>query len=213
MTPILFHGPLARDRAIERAEALGRPLDDPLGDKGLKVADSRKIVALAQHPGIGDRPPSLVVGPLDLATPEAADALLKTLEDLSDAPLRLVLWADYLIGVIPTIRSRTRHEWCPVPEGMAWPDPLAHYEDQAKSLLKGVLERDPVRILGVLGDAEKKEWPELIQALCQEMSQAMDEGTPEEVSALMAVWPAVRKILDGRGSILVAADALLPQDM
>jgi putative heme iron utilization protein len=90
---------------------------------------------------------------------------------------------------------------------------LAHYEDAAKSLLKGVLERDPVRILGVLGDSEKKEWPELIQALCQEMSQAIDEGTPEEVSAIMAVWPAVRKILDGRGSILVAADALLPQDL
>ena len=114
-TPILFHGPKARDQAVKISEEIGRPISDPIGDQGLKVDDSRLIVnrALVGGSGVGDRPPTVVLGPLDKATPEAADALLKTLEDLADAPLRIFLWADFLSDVSPTIRSRTLHQWSP----------------------------------------------------------------------------------------------------
>lgn len=74
--------------------------------------DSRLIVSLANQAGVGDLPPTLVIGPVDNATPEAADALLKTLEDLAGGPLRLVLWADFLGGVSQTIRSRTAGIYC-----------------------------------------------------------------------------------------------------
>lgn len=113
MTPPLFHGPEARNRAVQWSFDTGRPASSPLGDDGLKVNDSRRIVDLANQGGVGDKPPTLVVGPLDRATVEASDALLKTLEDLAEGPLRIALWADYLIGVPLTIRSRTRATYCP----------------------------------------------------------------------------------------------------
>lgn len=112
-TPILFHGPGSRDKAVSWSIDTGRPVSEPIGDNGLKVDDSRLIVALANQGGVGDKPPTLVIGPVDRATVEAADALLKTLEDLAEGPLRIALWADFLIGVSLTIRSRTQTLWCP----------------------------------------------------------------------------------------------------
>ncbi|NBO56844.1 MAG: hypothetical protein EBU84_20125, partial [Actinobacteria bacterium] len=112
-TPILFHGPEGRDKAVSWSTETGRPVSEPIGDNGLKVDDSRLIVNLANQGGVGDKPPTLVIGPIDRATVEAADALLKTLEDLAEGPLRIALWADFLIGVSPTIRSRTQDLWCP----------------------------------------------------------------------------------------------------
>lgn len=180
---------------------------DPLGDSGLKVDDSRLIVQLSGDSGVGDRAPSLVVGPLDSATPEAADALLKTLEDLSEGPLRIVLWADDLLRVIPTIRSRTWAKWCPPVVGGF--DPLNHLADSAEALCQAVLSQDFNRILGSLGEADKG-WPDLVQALCAPLSRSL-EGEHFEVA--LAVWPRLRRLLDGKGSLLVAADALLPQDI
>ena len=202
---VLFYGPEARDKAIHRADEIGRVLSDPIGDKGLKVADSRRIVELSTQSGVGDRAPSIVVGPLDRATPEAADALLKTLEDLSEAPLRLVLWADDLSEVAPTIRSRTHQVWCP--PGPTYLDPLYVYDDQAKELCQAVLAEDPVKILGVLEDVGK-DWPDLLRALCVPLSQ---EVTGDQHEAALNAWLKMKPSLDGKGGLLAAADALLPE--
>lgn len=211
MTPTLFHGPSARDRAVALSLTLGRPVSDPLGDSGLKVDDSRALVELASSSGIGDRPPSVVVGPLDAATPEASDALLKTLEDLCEGPLSIVLWADHLRGVSGTIQSRTFAVWCP--EGPTTPDPLAYLKEPAQNLAKALMENDPVKILGVLEDlTEKKDgakdWPDLLLATCQFLAP----GLQDEVlrPRVIEVWDRIRTVLDGKGSILTAANALLP---
>lgn len=201
-TPMLFHGPEARNKALHLSEEVGRPLRDPIGDEGLKVADSRLVVDLAQYPGVGDKPPSLVIGPVDRATPEASDALLKTLEDLSEAPLRIILWANYLSGVRGTIRSRTRGVWCP--PGPTTPSPVAHLRDEAKSLCDALLEKNTGKILGILEDVEKG-WPELLQAVCEPLSGRLEE--PEAIRA----WLAIRRVLDGRGTVITAVDALLPE--
>lgn len=202
MTPTLFHGPEARDRAVNLSEEVGHPLSDPVGDAGLKVEDARMIIALAMQSGVGDKPPSLVVGPLDQATPEAADALLKTLEDLTEAPLRIILWADFLSGVIPTIQSRTRAVWCP--PGPTYLSPLAHLGEKAEALCGAVLEGDQVKILERLAEADK-EWVDLLQALCIPLSEHLED--PKAIEA----WVQIRKVLDGRGSPLTAADALLAE--
>lgn len=189
---------------MERTEEVGRMISDPIGDKGLKVEDSRKIVNLAMNPGVGDRPPSLMVGPLDLATPEAADALLKTLEEVSKTSLRLVLWTDYLKEVIPTIRSRCLVTWCP--PGKTWLDPLSYMDDSAKSLERAWEARNWAKVVGLLEEAGKA-WPDLLKVFCGILSKK-----PEDPRALKA-WERIRPVLDGKGSFLVAVDALLPEEM
>jgi hypothetical protein len=212
-TPFLFHGPMARDRAVERAEAIGRPLSDPIGDAGLRVEDSRTIVLLSNQSGVGDRAPSLVVGPLDGATPEAADALLKTLEDGSSGPLRLVLWADYLGGVRSTIRSRTHSVWCPVrAEDRSWIDPLHYLEEDAQKLLGHFLKEDWGRVIPAVL-AAGKDWAPLLEALCAKFPEVLERGEARECALLLDRWPRIRRALDGRGGPTLAVDALLPREM
>tara|TARA_Y100000310_G_scaffold304676_1_gene344052 strand:- start:2500 stop:3129 length:630 start_codon:yes stop_codon:yes gene_type:complete len=206
MTPLLFHGPGAREAALSAAHLAGRLVSDPVGDEGLKVDEARQIVALANSSGIGDRPPCLVIGPLDSASPEASDALLKTLEDLSDAPMRLFLWASYMGEVTPTIRSRTHHEWCPFREGV---DPLLHLEDDARALSQAALDRDRGRILSLLrSQGTDTDWALLTQAIMNVLAEAsLSEGVGVSV-----LWESLRGV--GRKSLsrLVVADALLPSE-
>ena len=206
-TPSLFHGPEARDRAVQKAASEGRMVLEPVGDKGLKVEDSRQVVEISLNPGVGDKPPYVVIGPLDAATPEASDALLKTLEEVQNTPLRIVLWADYLGEVIPTIRSRTHAIWCP--PGRTWLDPLSWKEDSAKALLKAWLAEDWVRVIGLLNE-DAKNWQDLLRALCNLLPPALSGEGGERV---MLLWESIRPILDGKGSYLLAVDALLPQDL
>jgi len=198
-TPILFHGPLARGAAVTYAAQLGRLASDPIGDDGLKVDDSREIVRLAGNAGVGDKLPVVMVGPLDRATPEAGDALLKTLEDLAEGPLQIVLWADYLGGVIGTIRSRTLDRWCPPDE--RWTSPFV--DEHAEALYAAWDKGDAAACLGVIFD-RKKDWQALLQGFCE----VMVERAPDSPQTAR-VWPLVRPLLDGRGSHLCAATALL----
>jgi hypothetical protein len=198
-TPILFHGPLARAAVVSHAQEAGRLIADPIGDGGLKVADSRLIVELAGNAGVGDRKPVVIVGPLDRATPEAADALLKTLEDLAEGPLVILLWADYLGGVIGTIRSRTLDRWCPPDE--RWSSPFV--DEHAEALYAAWDKGDAAACMRVVYDRQK-DWQALLQGFCEVMA----ERAPDSPQTAR-VWPLVRPLLDGRGSHLCAATALL----
>ena len=201
MTPYLFHGPDARDLAQKKTLELGRMVEEPIGDAGLKVDDSRRIVERARFPGIGDKPPAVMVGPLDAATPEAADALLKTLEEISGSSLVIVLWADYLMGVIPTIRSRSQAIWCP--PGKAWIDPLSWIEDPALKILKAYRNQNWFTLIGAVQEVGK-DWPSLVRYL----PSKMDPTSKKDVE----LWGRLRECQDGRGSYLSALDALLPSD-
>jgi DNA polymerase III delta prime subunit len=204
MTPILFYGPMARDEAIKRASKIGRPISEPFGDKGLKVDDSRKIVLLAGSSGVGDLPPSIVVGPLDNATPEAADALLKTLEDLAEGPLRIVLWADYLKGVIGTIRSRTLSKWCP--PSKTYLDPLDWIQPAANDLCKAVVVGDEIKVLEILSEKEnKKYFSELLEAFSKALSVEVVKGNIK----VLNIWNELRTFLDGKGSYLLGIKIIL----
>lgn len=200
----LYHGPEARDRAVAEGDRLGRPISDPIGDEGLSVEDSREIVLHALNSGVGDRAPSLVIGPLDKVKSSAAsDALLKTIEEVSTKPLRLVLWADELGGVSQTIRSRCAEVWCPA--GARWRDPLEYKRDAARALREAILTQDPVRILAFL--EEEKDWPELAQALTKELANSVCDHP----LAVAHVWAELREILGGQGGVLVLADAIVPR--
>ena len=204
MTPILYYGPLGRDAAIKRASEIGRPISDPIGDKGLKVDDSRNIVLLSASSGVGDKPPSIVVGPLDKATPEAADALLKTLEDLAEGPLRIVLWADYLKGVIGTIRSRTLPKWCP--PNRTYLDPLDWIQPSADELCKAVIAKNEIKVLEVLSEPDsKKYFQELMEAFSKSLSKEVLKGNTE----ILPIWDSLRGCLDGKGSYLLGTKIIL----
>ena len=200
-TPVLYHGPESRNFAVDLSLDGCRPVEDPLGDRGLKVDDSRHLVALAQHPGVGDKPPSIVVGPLDRATPEAADALLKTLEDLQDTPLRICLWAEDLSGVIPTIRSRTFQKWCPA-QGQENPHYLA---EEAEGAVRAIGEGNVSGLIRIFKEVEDRS--ELAQALCEPLAQAMKDNPQTYLKA----WAAIRPLLGTKGDLAPILGALLPE--
>jgi len=103
--------------------------------------------------------------------------------------------------------------WCLVPPAdKTYLDPLAYLEDEAKALLDGVVAQDYVKVTGQLVKAGK-EWPSLLQAFVLQLPGVLDAGDPEVCALVMEIWPRVRRALDGKGSVLVAADALLPEEM
>ena len=186
MTPTLFHGPGARDHAVRASVAPGfRPVSEPMGDGGLKVDDSRLLVEIASVAPVGDKKGTLVLGPLDRATPEAADALLKTLEDLAEGPVRLVPWAWDLAGVLPTIRSRTLHQWCP------GPDPLSYLKGAAEGLIKAVSEKRLPAVVEALSEINDGEREDLLVAVQGPLLAMGSEG--------IDVWVRLRPLISGRG--------------
>ena len=198
-TPVLYHGPIARGLAISHAREMGRMILDPLGDDGLKVEDSRRVVELAGNSGVGDRPPMVVIGPLDNATPEAADALLKTLEDLANGPLGIILWANHLGGVTATIQSRTLPRWCPPDK--KWVSP--YRDGHAEKLFDAYKAGDLISCLEILRE-RRKDWSDLLRGFGEVLSQRGAEDP-----SMVQTWEAIRPLRDGKGSYLVAVAALM----
>lgn len=204
MTPCLYHGPSARDRAVREAGSENyRPVAPPVGDDGLKVDDSRTLVELLSSAPVGDKQGSLVLGPLDRTTPEAGDALLKTLEEFGEGPTRVFAWAWDLSGVSPTIRSRTLSVWCP------GPDPLAHLAKKAQALHDALAAGKLHTVLELLAEEpDDLAREDLLLAFLTPLSRT---ALPENKSGgVGAVWRRVRPLLNGKGvSRLAAVTALM----
>lgn len=207
MTPCLYHGPSARDRAVREAGGENyRPVAPPMGDDGLKVDDARTLVELLGAAPVGDKRGSLVLGPLDRTTPEAGDALLKTLEDYGEGPTRVFAWAWDLSGVLPTIRSRTLPVWC------HGPDPLAHLAKKAQALHDALAAGKLHTALELLAEEpDDLAREDLLLAFLSPLSRT---PLPENRSGGSgAVWRRVRSLLNGKGvSRLAAVTALMGLD-
>jgi hypothetical protein len=185
-TPILYHGPTARDHAVRAATSGNfRMIADPIGDSGLKVDDSRILVELASVPPVGDKKGSIVLGPLDRATTEASDALLKTLEDLVESHVVIFPWAWDVSGVIPTIRSRTIGCWCP------GNDPLAPLDAEAKELVKSVVTNKLVGVAAILDGKSDGEREDLVIAMQPHLLKIGEDG--------IDIWVRVRDMITGKG--------------
>lgn len=131
MLPELYCGEGARTAARLRAqEVLGAPLrlhPDFLGvegeDRWLGIGEIRGLILWARYgPVAGPRRVS-VVGPAERLTPEAANSLLKLLEDIPPH-LTLILYAEAPDRVIPTVRSRCALRLVP-PSREIWQRTLA----------------------------------------------------------------------------------------
>jgi len=103
-TPILFHGP----GALAQASSIQGHVLGWFGAKGLTVAEAREALTLLEHPAARG---VLLLGPLDQASREALDALLKTVEEPPEhVELRLFALEE---GLVPaTIRSRCLRQFC-----------------------------------------------------------------------------------------------------
>ena len=183
----LFHGPAAREVALEWAEKKGRLLAPPLGDGGLKVSTSREVVELLGSVPVGDQVGTLVVGPMDSATPEAVDALLKTLEEISSEVILPALWAEDVSEVVPTIKSRTTEHWCP-PDPEATPE--APYLSTAESLCEASLRRRTASVIEILQENQGSEL-----ALLRASVTVLASKSDWKLSVRLKLWESIRSTL------------------
>lgn len=185
---LLFHGPGAQARAEREQVVYGVIPSPPLGEFGLSVDEARKVVELANTPSIGDSIGSVIVGPLDLASPSASDILLKTLEGLRDDQVQPLLWAKDLESVRPTIRSRCVEVWCHGPEEET-PESLMN---TAFDLIDASIARDAPRILEIVSSGLKDvDLQQLATVLARAVQMRMASPNPR----LLEVWFGVRSLL------------------
>lgn len=190
MSCLLFYGPGAEEEALQRANEIGRLLAEPFGADGLKVADSREITSLMSAPPVGSGIGVLVIGPMDRATPEAQDALLKHLEEFDATTIQPILWTTDLGAVFGTIRSRCLMEWCPhgaIPE-------MEHL-DAATSLVRSAIDRDYASVIGGLKEYEGDNRA-LLDAVAMVLADRVGEG--KQVEASLDLWGSVRAAMVGR---------------
>ena len=180
-SPILYHGPGARQDALNAANSLGLLLAPPFGDDGLKVEQAREVVGLLQSAPTTESLGVVIIGPLDdAATGKSSDALLKTLEEPGDY-VQAVLWAHDLGGVPLTIRSRSLLRFSP-------PGPSNEDEDDvlprsAYTLVRAHLESDYATIIDTVNASLTKEKEEdsiakgvrLVQALSDVLGMDLDD--------------------------------------
>lgn len=180
-SPVLYHGPSARDAALRAARDLGRLLHEPFGEKGLKIAESREIIDLMNNAPMGDEPGVIVVGPLDRALPASTDVLLKSIEEFDPRIVRPVLWAFDDTEVSSTIRSRCLRQWCPG-EALLDPDVV----DAARRLVDESLKGHRAGVVEILADQDPRDI--LVGAAQILRERGIDEDTED-------LWESVRATL------------------
>lgn len=180
-SPVLFHGPAARDAAMAIVPRLGRLLHEPFGEDGLKIAESREVVALMNSASVGDDPGVVVIGPMDRANRSAQDVLLKNIEEFDDRIIRPVLWAFDEADVLSTIRSRCLRRWCRGPD-LYDEDVL----DRARGILDSALAQDIPGVIEGLKDTDPRQ---ILEATARELSfRGIDDRTKD-------LWEQVRVAL------------------
>lgn len=118
MIPHLYVGPGAKAAALAQAasDLEGPPEEHP--DARLVIAEAgdvgidriREIILWARYGPVRSARKVVVIGPAERLTREAANALLKLLEELPPH-LGAVLFAEALDRVLPTVRSRCALLW------------------------------------------------------------------------------------------------------
>lgn len=180
------------------AEGWGRLLRPPLGDDGLKIADSRELVELLDSTPIGDVPGVLIVGPLCRASSATTDVLLKTIEEVDPSRVRPIFWAITGADVSATVRSRCLMRWCPGEEPV---DPASR--ESAKRALAACLDRDVAEVIESLKAVEPEPF---LHALVHAILEHGVDGATDRI------WVAARRLLRHREpTALELLAALLPE--
>jgi len=189
---ILYHGPGAREFALNEASRRGRLLHEPFGETGttgLKVDEAREFASLLLSAPLGEELGIVVAGPMDLAKPQSADALLKSIEQFNQYVLP-ILWAHDLGGVQGTIRSRCLDRWCPATGFEPVDEEL---EEVARQLLSAALGDRVFEIPALVAKMGKsKTKPSRYVELLAEVVDAMSAQTDDP--KVLALWERVRPV-------------------
>lgn len=179
----------------------------PVGDDGLKVDGARELVELLRMPPGGSRKGTIVLGPMDLAQPAAADALLKTIEELDYSMFELCLWAHDLSEVMPTIQSRCFQRWCPDAPEDADDDDDEVYE-AVMEIVGAYRQGDPVTILEALG--KRKDHEDIARKVPEILASDLVAGRANKADTRL--WHGLRRVLLYRNlSRTEVASALMPE--
>ena len=186
---LLFHGPGARQTALAECSRRGRFLHEPFGDAGLKVDEAREYISLLQVAPLGSDLGTVLAGPMDLALPKSADALLKGIEQFHKY-VHPMLWANDLGGVQTTIQSRCLPVWCP-PTGFEPVD--EEVEAAARELLYAALGGHGADVPTIVAKVKaNKKAPareyELLAEVVEAMTAMLDDPK------VLPLWERVRAV-------------------
>tara|TARA_Y100000310_G_scaffold194428_1_gene194393 strand:+ start:324 stop:932 length:609 start_codon:yes stop_codon:yes gene_type:complete len=197
---VLFHGPNARQEALNEAYRAGRLVAPPIGDDGLKIAEVRAAVDLLLSTPVGMDTGVVVIGPMDrTASVKASDGLLKLVEEHPDV-VQPILWAFDIGGVSPTIRSRCLDRWCPAVEGMEDEE----LEGDGRALVRAALEGNLWQIPGLVKAHDKK--------LGDLLGIAADAILADWTAESMVLWERVRVVAMHRNPTPIeVVSAFLPE--
>lgn len=197
MTSFLLYGPGAKEHLITLSKG-GRMLSSPFGETGLKIEEARSIVELSNNLPPGKEDCLIVIGPMNRATPASSDVLLKLIEEPPDK-LKIILWAEDLQGVLPTIISRCWLKWC-------YAEEECKREKEAKVLLECLLKKELAEALKVLEES-KKFLEEVLVSVVTLISRE------EPNTRYNGIWRGIRKVLKEKNiSLLLVSSTLLSGD-
>jgi len=177
VSSFLFYGPGARKKALSR-EKEGRRIGGPFGEEGLKIEEARTIIRLLDNLPPGRKKCTFVIGPMNRATPAASDVLLKSLEE-PPGKVEMVLWAEDLSSVLPTITSRCWAQWC-------YGEEVCEMEEEARLLIL-YLGEGKIAEASKLLEENKKSLEEFLRSVPWVLSEDQVEDS--------LVWSGVRENL------------------
>lgn len=199
----MVHGPASESVAHEEARLHGRVLSfgDGSGDP-LRKGEARELVELLSTPTVGDKPFSVVVGPVDEVALATGDVLLKTVEEPFVHGPRLYLWARDLGEVLPTIRSRCVLKFAP------GADPrLDFYTDRATKLVSAYIQGNWTVLIEEFREA-KGETDLLVEAVVGVLASRL--GDPSVQDDLLDLWAGLRRLRALKDAPLTPARVLAP---
>ncbi|MFN3346860.1 MAG: hypothetical protein ACK42E_03510, partial [Candidatus Bipolaricaulaceae bacterium] len=180
MIPELFCGAGARLAAKLRAqELLAQPGRAPLdlwtleAERSIGIDHVRELILWARYGPVHGPTRVALVGPAERLTPEAANALLKLLEEVPPY-LAVLLYAEAPDRVIPTVRSRCALRWAAPPQDLLRQalSQAGYAPEEMAFLLDLVEEREEEALAFLEGKRDVfREWEEAL-AQARELSLA-----------------------------------------
>ena len=191
----LYHGPGGQGQAGAAASLWGR-LVGVYGhpEDGLDIDTMRQVSEAMANTPVGDKPGSLVIGPVDVVSQGGIeDVLLKSLEEYNSlsVSVRPYLWAHDIGSVRNTIRSRCLDIWCPGQVA------TSKYLSQATELLEAVSSGNTIALLDVVGKSEN--WKQSGDGILRGISEVIRADGSMPISQIEA-WQRIRPLLGGVGT-------------